>query len=192
MIEGVLISAWSGFYGGTAGRILQNLQDAGVFSYVLPFLMIFALISAILIRMQLFKENRGITTIIALAVALMSLQFEFVPRFFSEVFPRLGVGLAIILVVLILIGMFMDPGNKGLMITLMFVGVAIAIVVLYNSADAMGYGTFGSFVTENIEGILTTLAFLAVFVIIIVVVNKSDRRNPSPWNPLGFTGGHHP
>ena len=37
---------------------------------------------------------------IALAVAFMSLQFDVVSMFFSELFPRFGVGLSIILVIL--------------------------------------------------------------------------------------------
>src|SRR3989344_2867821 len=94
------------FFGGGFGEILAKWQEIGVFSYILPLLLIFALIFGILTKMSLLGDNKAVNAIIALAVGLMSLQFDFVPRFFSEIFPRLGIGLAILLVLLILTGLF--------------------------------------------------------------------------------------
>src|SRR3989344_2042976 len=96
------------FSGGSIGNLLSQWEQLGVFSYVLPFLLLFSLIFGILSRANIFKENKGINATIALAVALMALQFNAVPRFFSDIFPRLGIGLSVILVGLILIGLFTD------------------------------------------------------------------------------------
>ncbi|MFQ5531223.1 MAG: hypothetical protein ACE5ES_01265, partial [Candidatus Nanoarchaeia archaeon] len=96
------------FGGGTIGDLLSVWQQQGFFSYLLPFLLIFALVFGILEQAKLFKENKAINGIIALVVGLMALQLDFVPIFFSEIFPRLGVGLSFILVLLILAGMFVD------------------------------------------------------------------------------------
>ena len=60
-------------------------------------MLIFALVFGILIKTQIFKDNKAVNGIIALAVAFMALQFDFVPTFFAQIFPRLGIGLAIIL-----------------------------------------------------------------------------------------------
>ena len=92
-----------GYYGGAIGDVLNQWEQAGFFSYVLPFLLIFALVFGILSSIQVFKENRAIDAIIALVVGLMALQFEMVPIFFAQVFPRLGVALSVILVILILL-----------------------------------------------------------------------------------------
>ena len=66
-------------------NIFAYWEQIGVFSYILPFLMIFALVFGILMRMGIFKENKAVSAIVALAVGLLSLQFDFVPRFFSEI-----------------------------------------------------------------------------------------------------------
>jgi hypothetical protein len=95
----IFLASYSYFEGGAIGNMLYQWEQAGFFSYVLPFLLIFALIFGILSRLRIFtrkeegKPNNAINAILAFVVALMSLQFDFVPQFFSEVFPRLGVGL---------------------------------------------------------------------------------------------------
>ena len=176
--------AFAGFGGGSVGEILSDWERAGVFSYVLPFLILFALIFVILSQMKLFKDNRAVNAIIALAVAIMALQFEFVPRFFSEVFPRLGVGLAIILVILILIGMFMNPTNSGLMWTLLGIGGIVAIVVLISSGDAVG-GSIGPWF-ENHWGLVIGILIFVIFVGAIMFGGPKDKRESKPYSSLGF------
>ena len=87
MLNGVVIlqSAVS-FPSGALGDFLSKWEQAGFFSYLLPFLLIFALVFGILTRVKIFKDNKVVNGIIALAVALMALQFNFVPQFFSQIF----------------------------------------------------------------------------------------------------------
>ncbi len=177
MIQEVFM-AWSGFYGGAIGNMLARWEEIGVFSYVLPFLIIFALIFAILNQIKLFEKNKAVNTIIALAVGFMALQFDFVPRFFSEVFPRLGIGLAIILIIIILIGMFMDTKNTGLMITLMAVGGIIAVVVLITTAGSLGFSS-GYWWEENWG---TILGVIVVLVLVGMVIFSGEKKEKSPIN----------
>jgi len=186
MVIGVF-TAWSGFYGGTIGNMLDQWAQIGVFTYVLPFLIIFALIFAILNQIKLFNKNRGVNAIIALAVGFMSLQFDFVPRFFSEIFPRLGIGLGIILIILIMIGMFMDPEKSGLMIALMIIGFIIVIVILLNTAGSLGWMT-GYWWEENWGTILGIVVVLGLIGMIIFSTEKKDtNKSPINWKALGFS-----
>lgn len=133
------VLAWSGFYGGTVGNTLARLEQLGVFEYVLPFLIIFAVVFNILSRMKLFGENKAISAVISFAVGLMALQMDFVSTFFSEIFPRLGVGLSVILVILICIGLFVDDKEGKTKKALIVIGVAVAIFILYTTYGALGY-----------------------------------------------------
>ncbi len=193
MIREVFLASSGLFSGGSIGNLLAKWEQIGVFSYVLPFLIIFALVFAILRQMHLFKENVAVGSILALTVALMSLQFEFVPRFFAEIFPRLGVGLAVILVVLIMIGMFMDPRKSGLMWTLLAVGGIIVVVVLIKSAGALGWSS-GDLIQEHWGTILGLIVFLA-FIGIIIGTAVGSKKPGSDYQALGFFpfgGGPHP
>ncbi len=52
MLGGLISLAW---YGGAIGDVLSSWEQAGFFSYLLPFLLIFALVFGILTQIQLFK-----------------------------------------------------------------------------------------------------------------------------------------
>jgi len=176
MVEGwIFLASYSYFEGGTIGNLLNMWEQAGVFSYAIPFLLIFALIFGILSRMNIFKKadgtnNTAISGIIALAVALMALQFPFVPMFFAELFPALGIGLAIILVVLIVSGLFIDPENKGWMVGLMVVSVAVVIGVLLSASRSMGF-IFGTWWRYN----WLTLVSIGVFIALIIAIIVASR-----------------
>lgn len=165
--------AWSNFYQGNIGELLSKWEQAGVFSYVLPFLILFALISAILNNLKVFKENRMITVIIAFAVSLMALQFDFVPRFFAEVFPRLGVGLAVILVVLIILGFFIKSEEAGFKYSMVGIGVIIAIVVLVSSGGSMGSG-IGNYFNDNWDWIILIMVGVAAFIAVVLSLKKKE------------------
>jgi hypothetical protein len=177
---GGLIFLASFVEGGAIGELLSSWEQAGFFSYLLPFLLIFALIFGILNQIKLFKDNKAINAIIALAVGFMALQFPMVSEFFSEIFPRLGIGLAIILIVLILVGMFIDPKNSGIMYVMLGIGAVITIVVLVQTAGAVGWST-GSWWNENWPMIAGVVFILTV---IAIIVGSSSKKTLPPHRPF--------
>ncbi len=175
MLEGITILAFYGsFGGGQIGDFLNSFQQAGFFTYVLPFLLLFSIVFAILTQTKIFKDAKGINAIIALAVALMGLQFNVVSDFFSEVFPRVGVGLAILFIVLIFVGMFFSPKNNAMMWTILGVGVLIAAVIFIQSAGSLGWSS-AYWWYDHWEFIVGVIAF--IIVLAIVVGSSSDSRS---------------
>jgi hypothetical protein len=184
MLGGIINLASYGLgTGGTAGNILFQLEQQGVFSYVLPFLMIFAIIYAILTNVKILGENRGINIILALSVSLMALQMNFVSYFFREIFPRLGVLLSIILVAIILLGMFFNFKEsvfvKWTMGILMTVGV---IIIVSQSLDVFNWGSRGLFmgnfwyvVQQNLGTII--MVILIVGGLLAVIFGGSEKGN---------------
>lgn len=165
MLKEMITLQSAGIFGsGVIGDLLAKWEQMGFFSYVLPFMLIFALVFGILIRVKIFKDSKMVNGIIALAVAFMALQFNFVPQFFSQIFPRVGIGLAIILGIMIILGLFMDPESHAVNYFLLGVGVLIIGLILIQSAGALGWAS-GTWWEEN----WTTIIF-AVFILIIVAL----------------------
>lgn len=138
MLEKLVVFVSYSYYGGQIGDFLNELAFAGFFSYVLPFLLIFPLVYIILIKTNLFKSHRGVAGIISLSVALMALQFGFVPEFFSEIFPRVGVALAIILTLILVAGLFI-PDAKFMNWVFLLIGAVILVIILVQSAGNLGW-----------------------------------------------------
>ncbi|MCL5730002.1 MAG: hypothetical protein M1165_00330 [Candidatus Pacearchaeota archaeon] len=162
---GILLN--QGFQG-----FLNSLADVGFFSYALPFLLIFSLVFGILMRTGIFKDNKGVVAIIALVVGLMALQFNTVPQFFSQIFPNLGIGLSIILVILIVVGLFTDPKNPAITISLFAVAAIVAVVVIVASSGS----DVLTWIQNNLGATGSTLLTIGIIVAVIIAVIVGDKQ----------------
>jgi hypothetical protein len=173
------------------GVILQQLVDFGFFFYVLPFFLIFALVYAILYKVNFMggdsSDNKTVYAVIAIDVSLLSLQFDSVPIFFQIIFPKLGIGLSILLMFMILAGLFVDFTKKS-GAAVIFFGVAsiLAIIILMTSFNDYTWWT-GSWWQENISAIVAGI-IIVVFVGIVVGAGKPSRPNSTPWPIREWSG----
>ena len=185
MLEGIIFQASGIFQGGALGDLFSSWEQAGFFSLLLPFLLIFALVFGILTKLQIFKEARAVNAIIALAVGLMSLQFGFVTEFFSQIFPRLGVGLAIILGVLIVVGLFADPKSPIVNYVLLGIGIITIAVVVIQSSGALGWAS-GQWWESNWQ---VVVGAIFLFILIAVIVGSANPKGqPAEYNPIIWSG----
>ena len=164
----------------TITEVLNIWNEIGVFSYVIPFLLIFAVVFAILDKTRMLSgkesENRPIIAIIAVAIGLLSLQFDFVSEFFAIVFPRFGVGLALFLVILIFLGFFFPEGNDGWSHKVAWVGWVVGIGVFIWALSSWDQWSssyaFGGWFVENVWALI----ILGILVAIIVVFAKGEKK----------------
>ena len=166
----------------TITEVLNIWNDIGVFSYVIPFLLIFAVVFAILDKTKMLSgkenENRGIIAIISVAIGLLSLQFDFVSEFFAVVFPRFGVGLALFLVIIIFLGFFYpESGTEGWSGKVAWVGWTVGIGVFIwalSSWDQWSSGyAFGGWFVDNVWALI----ILGILVAVIFVAKGPKKEN---------------
>jgi hypothetical protein len=162
--------------------ILTSWQDIGVFAYVLPFLLIFALVFGILSQAKFLGENKGVNSIIALAIALLALQFGKVPAFFAQIMPNLGVGLAVLLAALILMGLFVNwSSNKWKAGFAIFAGVVAVVVILVSLSSnnlIAGFDWWNVYYPH----IIVALVVIGSIITIIATTKKSSSSG-TPANP---------
>lgn len=149
--------------------VLNQWNQMGVFSYVLPFLLIFSVVFAILSKTKIFEDNRAVNAVISLAIGLLSLQFDFVSTFFATIFPRFGVGLAVLLVAIILIGIFY-PGDEYK--TLKWVGYVVGIGVIIWAIANWGFWNDDLGISWFIQENFWALIILGAVITAIVLVAK--------------------
>jgi len=187
MIFKEMMLAWYGTGGGEIGNMLVQWEQAGFFSYILPFLLIFALVYGILSKTKIFDDHKAINGVIAVVVGMLSIQFGVVSAFFSEIFPRMGVGIAILLVAIIFAGMFF-PSERWSVYTLFGVGAVILLVVLYKTAGAFNW-TVGYWWSDNWPTIIGIIFILAVIGIIVSASTpETDKPKFHEMKSLFFGG----
>lgn len=171
----------------TLGDLLLQWQQYQVFDYLLPFLLIFAVVFGILSATNILGKNKGIHIIIAFVVGLLALQLPFLPEFFSQIFPRLGVAVAVILSLLILVGLFIpDQERRYWFYGLGAIGFISALVVISQSFSAIGFFSFGGFTSEYVGWIVAGV--LIIGLIIAIAASGSD----GPSNPNAGTASFNP
>lgn len=117
-------------------------QDAGIFDFLLPVILIFAVVFGILTSTNILGGQRGINFLVSIALALLAMQYAFVSDFFALIFPNLGIALAILLAVLVMAGLFIGEENKREWFNIVGygafgIGIIVAIVTL-NQVDWFG------------------------------------------------------
>ena len=152
----------------TITDILNQWDAMGIFSYVLPFLLVFAIIYGILSKSNIFGDNKGVNTIIAASIGLLSLVNDYVPVFFKTIMPNLGIAIAILVAVIILIGLFYSEEGMGKSVKWIIFGVgAIAfVVVVYSSFSS--YNFAGGYFWEEWGSAIIALIILAALIAFVI------------------------
>ena len=160
----------------TIADVLNQWQSAGVYDYLLPFLLIFAVVFGILESTKILGKQKGVHVIVSITVGLLALQLGFVQIFFRELFPRLGVGLAVILALLIMTGLFITTKEaKYWMWGIAGVAVIVWIIILVGSTQTLGWfgSSFGGYMGDYAGLIIG--AVLLIGVIIAVAASNSEK-----------------
>ena len=162
-------------YGGwTITTILNQWADFGIFAYALPFLMIFAMVYGILNKTKLLGDNKGVQATIALAVGLLSLQFDYVTNFYATIFPYAGIGISVLLVALILMGLTSEDITWSKYVWF-GIGVVIFLVVLFTSlSDFAWMGGMGFTVSQARPAILAGMILLGLMALIVFSGGKKS------------------
>jgi hypothetical protein len=147
---------------------LNWFYGIGGFDYVIPFLLLFAVVFAILQKSKILGENRVIEAIVAASVGLLAIQFGFVSEFFRVIFPRFGVILSIFLVLLIIFGFFWphDKKSHGSWIG-WILGPALIIWALSAWGEWGNNSGFGGWFTEYIWALIVLGGIVAVIILVI-------------------------
>ncbi|MFC1768818.1 hypothetical protein ACFLZX_03570 [Nanoarchaeota archaeon] len=187
--------------------------DSPLMDAMLPFLLIFTVIFAVLEKSTLLGEGkRNMNTVIAIVISLIvvvpHITNSYPGRFdpvdvINSALPQVSILIVAIVMVLILIGLF---GQDKIFLGLSMPGWVAAfsiVAIIFIFADAAGYGGTGvtSWLNSTFgQEITTVVVMILVFGIIIAFITGGEgkRENISALNRIGIDfkklfggGGHH-
>jgi len=154
--------------------LLNQGETQGLFKYVLPFLLVFALVYGILSNMKILGENKGVHAIIAVALGLLSLYNDFLPNFVVGFAPNFAIGISILLAAIILFGLFIsgDADSKITWIKYLLFGIAAAVFVVVAYSSLNDYTFMGSGIWQEYAPALVVLLIIIGLIAFIVWGNK--------------------
>ena len=147
-----------GFY-----TLMEQWQQFGVFTVLLPLVLVFAVVFAILEKINILN-NRGVHLVIALAVGFFTVANPTVSQFFLPLFSNLGLGVGIVLVLIILVGLAIRPDQNAGRWLYGVVGGIVFLVILGRT------GMFKFMFGDNVSSWITMNSSWIVLIIFIALI----------------------
>lgn len=153
--------------------LLNYWYDFGVFTYLLPFLLVFAFVFGILSKTRIIGDNRGVHATIAAVVGGLSLVNDKVPAFFESIFPYAGIGMSVLLIALILMGLLgADDGEDWAKYVWFGIGAVSFVVVVWAAFSDYNYSFAGAGFLEDMVPVVLVLAGIVALFIWIILSSK--------------------
>lgn len=161
-------------FGENIETILLEWEYMGIFEYVLPFLLLFAVVFGILMKSSILGENKGVNIVISLvvaAIAVLSVDFR---SFFRVVMPYAGIGIVILLVGIILVGLFCDSGEKWWKIVFYSLGALIFVIVVFSALTSYEVAFMGSWWWRQYLSAIIVGAVIVGLILLVVLSQSSS------------------
>ena len=179
------------------GKAIEFFRDFGLFDVVLPFLLVFTIVFAILEKTRILGTvkikdqdvpNKNLNSMVAFVVGLLTVATANVVRTLNESLPNIVLLTVVGVSFLIMIGVFMKteefdfkdkhPRIYLTFIVLMFIGViAIFLNSIYDADGNSWLETVLFFITTEWSGaVFTSIVFLIVIVLAIIWVTRQQKE----------------
>lgn len=163
--------------GATLSTMLQAWQNVGVFEFLLPFMLIFAIVFGILSQAKFLGENRAVNATIALAIGLFAILFPQTRLFFANISANMAIGVVVLLAALIMLGLFVDwEKDKGWRNGMAAFGGVIALVVILVSLSSNGF--LGGFWWWDMYWPHIVVGLVVVGAIIAIIATSNKAKTP--------------
>ena len=143
---------------------------------ILPFLLVFTLVFAILQKSKVLGEGKKqIDAIVALVIGILVISFAQATNIIVNLVPFLAVSVVIILIFLILVGSFHKDGDflgTGMKTFMMIIVLIATVIAVMTVTDSWGY-ILDLFYRPNISGWIINGIFVAIIIAVIWVVLRS-------------------
>lgn len=180
--------AIGGQYSGQLSTLIINLQYYGVFDVVLPFLLIFTLVFAVLQRIKLFGDDKkSINVIIALIMAILTVVPHVTGNYpgnydpvviINTLLPSISILSVVIILVLFLWGMFGGEWSGSSLPGIVM--VVILLIVGYIFGTTVGWWAlpsdlFGNWWSSDLS---TLIVIILVFGVVVFFITMGDKKSP--------------
>ena len=150
--------------------IISDLEGSGFYEVVLPFLLIFAVIFAILENVKIFgRDSKKINGVVALVAGFLMIRNDMLIEFMNDILARFSVILIVVLAFLIIFGIFgskVENWGKGFFAFFVIVALLAGVFVL---VERMGYYDItGTMDVDDFLDEYGNTVWIAIFLLVIL------------------------
>ncbi len=174
--------------------VFGQLQSIGVYDFLLPFLLVFTIIFAILEKTRLMgtdqnqKPKTNINTILALIIGLIVVVQTPIIQVMNNYLSKMALFIVIILIFLLVLGIFGANVEGGITggVTGFFVLVVAILAVLWALSPELGFNDiFNRYLPRDSDRGL--MLFIVIFIVVVWLVTRQpgEAKDESIWARMG-------
>lgn len=163
--------------------LIRQWESIGVFDIILPMILIFTIIYAVLDRTHIFGKNKSsINAIVALAISFLTIQNVAVTGFFKILFSQVAFGIAILIAAVLLTALVLGRKSTHVWrLMIMMMGFLMFIWIFSRAADEYeryyGVYAFGLFTSEWWAMNAGWIILLGIVAVVIIAVVASSQQS---------------
>jgi len=157
------------------GNFVANLQELGFYDYFLPFILIFAIVYALLEKSGVLSEKRNINAVISFAIGMILIVQQPIVEIINTFLQKASLIMVIIFVALLVIFLISGSTNvkdgvgKGVLIFI------IVIALIWALSPNLGIDfPFWSFLSDRTKNLI--LMLLLFFIFPMVIASKKEKE----------------
>jgi hypothetical protein len=156
--------------------IIAYMQNIGVYDVFLPFLLIFAIMFAILEKTEVLgKKHTNINAVVALIIGLLLVVQKGIVDTINTFLPRVSLIIVVLLMFLLLLSLLAGKEFQGLSKALFGIGIVVIIIALYFALSP------SDFLSQSDRDTLLSVGLpIAALLLLIWFITKGESTGPKP------------
>ncbi len=180
-----------GAEGSIINAVITTWKNFGIFDFILPFILLFAIIYGVLERTKLFGDiGKSVNAIIAFTIGMVTTLTGWFIGFLTGYLPWVSTISIVIVTGLMLVAMFVgdfesimkSKNIKTIGAIIVTVSIGIGLLILAGPVIIPMFENLGNLLAA--AGLTIAdfwgIAFFAGFIIVIIVIGKSGKSSGSP------------
>lgn len=160
-------------------EVLGVWEDIGVFNVILPFLLIFSVVYAVLDKIKILGDRKAPNAIVSLVIALLVVRNQYVVGLMTRFLPNIAMFLIIILMFLLLLGTLAGREHtawKNPLLSIAFF-VSLIFVIWALASERIGdWFNLPEWISNLDDTTKATVLFIGVFVVIIYFMTRDSKE----------------
>jgi len=157
--------------------VVSQWESIGVFDVLMPMILIFTLVFAILQKSKVLGAIKGIDAIVAFVVAFFTISNPTVSALFMPIFSNVALGIIILVSILLFVGLvFEEKALKDKMWIVFIAGMAIFLWIMSRVFSFYGYYIPSDwFSSENLVWIIPIILAIVAFMAITSSTKRKEK-----------------
>ena len=157
-------------------KVVVFMQSSGFYDYLLPFLLIFAIVFAALEKTQVLgKDKTNINIVVSVVIGFLLIVQQGIVQTINSFLPKVSLLLVVILMVLMVFALIAGRNHKGFTGMMFVIACIVVFIAIMLSLTSSIPGADGFLSSDDAQSLLTWALPIGIFLLAIYILTRPNR-----------------